>query len=205
MIIAVLVTLVVNLTAGVIAARLFGFNQRGAANTGLTILGRGEFSLILATLAISSGLDSRIGPFVALYVLILAVLSPLLAANSQYVARRMPDWLLRRGWRYVREETISTSCTHLDQINVTATDIDVCAECVELGDSWVELRLCTTCGSVGCCDDSPNKHATAHVRNTGHPIIEALIPGDPWQYCFVDEMLIRAPAGRAQGNDATSR
>jgi CPA2 family monovalent cation:H+ antiporter-2 len=197
-IIAAVVTLIVNLTAGVVTARLFGFNQRGAVNVGLTILGRGEFSLILATLAIAAGLDPRIGPFVALYVLILAIVSPLLAAQSQVLARRLPDWLLRRGWRYVREQTISTSCTHLDQIRITETDVDVCAECVELGDSWVELRLCTSCGAVGCCDDSPNKHASAHARSTRHPIIEALVPGDRWRYCYLDETLVRAPIRRSE-------
>jgi CPA2 family monovalent cation:H+ antiporter-2 len=197
-IIAAAVTLVVNLTAGLVTARLFGFNQRGAVNVGLTILGRGEFSLILATLAIAAGLDPRIGPFVALYVLILAIVSPLLASQSQVLARRVPDWLLRRGWHYVREQTISTSCTHLDQIRITETDIDVCSDCVELGDSWVELRLCTSCGAVGCCDDSPNKHASAHARSTGHPIIEALVPGDRWRYCYLDETLVRAPMRRAQ-------
>lgn len=196
--VAVAVTLVANLAAGIAAARLFGFNQRGATNIGLTILGRGEFSLILATLAIAAGLDARIGPFVALYVLILAVLSPLLAANSQHIARRVPDWLLRRGWRYVRDQTISTSCTHLDQIRITDTDAEICPQCAELGEDWVELRLCTTCGSVACCDDSPHKHASAHARETGHPIIEALVPGDRWRYCYIDEVLVRAPVGRSR-------
>ncbi len=196
-ILAAFMTLVVNLTAGVITAKLFGFNQRGAVNVGLTVLGRGEFSLILATLAIAAGLDNRIGPFIALYVLILAIVSPLLAAQSQIFARRLPDWLLRRGWRYVRDQTISTACTHLDQIQVTDTDIDVCPQCVELGDDWVELRLCTSCGAVGCCDNSPNKHASAHARSTGHPIIEALVPGDRWRYCYIDETLVQAPMRRA--------
>lgn len=204
--IAVVITLTANLIAGLVTARLFGYNQRAAANVGLTILGRGEFSLILATLAIAAGLDGRIGPFVALYVLILAVASPLLAAQSRYVARFIPDWLLRRGWRYVREETISTSCTHLDQIRITETDIDVCPLCVELGDSWVELRLCTSCGNVGCCDDSPNRHASAHAHEDRHPIVESLQPGQHWRYCYVDETLVRAPigAGRTAGPDAVA-
>jgi CPA2 family monovalent cation:H+ antiporter-2 len=191
--IAVSITLTANVVAGVVAARLFGFNQRAAANIGLTILGRGEFSLILATLALAAGLDRRIGPFVALYVLTLAILSPLLAANSQYLARVLPDWLLHPVWRYVREETISTSCTHLDQIKVTTTDADGCPQCLELGDTWVELRLCVTCGQVGCCDDSPNRHASAHARADGHPIVQSLEPGEDWRYCFVDETLVRAP------------
>jgi monovalent cation:H+ antiporter-2, CPA2 family len=199
--IAVAITITANLVAGVVAARLFGFNQRAAANIGLTILGRGEFSLILATIAIAAGLDPRIGPFVALYVLILAVLSPLLAANSQYVARAMPDWVLRRGWRYVREETISTSCTHLDQIRITESDVDGCPLCIELGDDWVELRLCTSCGQVGCCDDSPNQHASKHAARSRHPIVQSLQPGEQWRYCYVDETLVRAPIGHAQAAD----
>ncbi|NEE00079.1 cation:proton antiporter domain-containing protein [Phytoactinopolyspora halotolerans] len=193
--VAVCLTLIANVAGGVVAARLFGFNQRGAANIGLTILGRGEFSLILATLALGAGLDARIGPFVALYVLVLAILSPLLAANSHYLARIMPDALLRPGWRYVREETISTSCTHLDQIKITTTDVDVCPACVADGEQWVELRLCVTCGNVGCCDDSPARHASAHAAGTGHPIMQSLEDGEDWRWCFVDETLVRAPAG----------
>jgi CPA2 family monovalent cation:H+ antiporter-2 len=197
--IAVVITLLVNLAVGIRTARLFGYNQRAAANLGLTMIGRGEFSLILVTVALSAGLDERLGPFVGLYVLILALLSPLLTGQSRYLARMIPDRLLRRGWRYVREETISTSCTHLDQIRVTATTVDVCPACVELGDEWVELRLCTTCGYVGCCDDSANRHASWHARDTGHPIIQTLQPGESWRYCFVDETLVRAPAGSPAG------
>jgi monovalent cation:H+ antiporter-2, CPA2 family len=90
---AVVLSLVLNMVAGLIAARLNGFGRRAAANVGLTILGRGEFSLILATFAIGAGLDERIGPFVALYVLVLAVVGPLLAARSRFVADRLPGWL----------------------------------------------------------------------------------------------------------------
>ena len=195
---ALLVTLFGNLAAGVVTARMFGFNQRAAANIGLTVLGRGEFSLILATLAVAAGLDGRIAPFVALYVLLLAVLAPLLAANSRYLARFIPDQVLRLSWRYVREETISTACTHLDQIRVTETDVRECPECVARGDQWVQLRLCLVCGAVGCCDDSANKHATAHFEATGHPLIESLEPGEEWRYCFLDRTLVRQPLTRAR-------
>ncbi|MFJ4009809.1 cation:proton antiporter [Streptomyces sp. NPDC090026] len=193
--IAVVVTLLGNVTAGIVAARLFGFNQRGAANIGLTVLGRGEFSLILATLALGAGLDARIGPFVALYVLVLAVVSPVLAARSHRLARIMPDRLLRANWTYVREETISTSCTHLDRIRVTSTDTAVCEECVRLGTHWVQLRLCVTCGHVACCDDSPHRHARAHAEAAGHPVIQSAQPGEDWRFCFVDDTLVRAPMG----------
>jgi CPA2 family monovalent cation:H+ antiporter-2 len=193
--IAVCVTIVTNVSAGLITARLFGLNQRGAANVGLTVLGRGEFSLILATLAIGANLDERIGPFIALYVLILAVLAPILAANSKYLARIIPDRILHDRWRYVREETISTACAHLDRINITETDTEVCAECVDLGDTWVQLRMCLSCGEVGCCDDSKNKHATAHYHDSRHPLIRSLQEGDGWQYCYEDKTLVREPAG----------
>ncbi|QSB17186.1 cation:proton antiporter [Natronosporangium hydrolyticum] len=194
--IAVVVTVACNVIAGVWTARLFGLNQRAAANIGLTILGRGEFSLILVTLALAAGLDARIGPFVALYVLILAIFSPLLAARSRLLARVLPDWLFRENWRYVREETISTACTHLDQIRVTETDQQECAECVATGDDWVQLRLCLSCGVVRCCDDSINKHATAHFRQTNHPIVESLEPGEHWRYCYIDNTLVRPPLGQ---------
>jgi len=93
---AVLASIVLNLAAGIIAARMNGYRRGAAANIGLTILGRGEFSLILATLAVGAGLDPRIEPFVALYVLVLAILGPLLATRSKQVADRIPQhWLTR--------------------------------------------------------------------------------------------------------------
>ncbi|MTK03933.1 cation:proton antiporter [Micromonospora sp. CP22] len=192
---AVLVTLVTNVLAGLVAGRLFGLNQRGAANVGLTVLGRGEFSLILATLALAAGLDGRLGPFVALYVLILAVASPLLAANSRYLARVIPDRLLHGGWRYVREETMSTACTHLDRVYITESDAEACPRCVESGDDWVQLRMCLTCGAVGCCSDSVNNHAEEHYRQTGHPLIRSLEEGEDWRYCYIDGSLVREPMG----------
>jgi len=193
---AVVATGVMNTISGVIAARVFGFNQRSAANIGLTIFGRGEFSLILATLAIGAGLDDRIGPFVALYVLVLAILAPVLAARSRDIARVLPLWLMRPGWRFVEEETITTACAHLDQIRVTRTDVDVCPDCVELDDDWVELRMCLFCGYVGCCDDSRNHHATGHFENSGHAIIRSIEPGGDWRYCYVDGTLVQEPLGR---------
>lgn len=91
--VAVVVTLVLNVIAGVIGARMYGFGKRAAANTGLTLVGRGEFSLILATFAVAAGVDERIGPFTALYVLVLAILGPLLASRSHLIANVLPDRL----------------------------------------------------------------------------------------------------------------
>jgi CPA2 family monovalent cation:H+ antiporter-2 len=94
--IAVVLSLVLNLVAGLIAARRNNYGRVPAANIGLTILGRGEFSLILATLAAGAGLDARIGPFVALYVLVLAIVAPILAARSRSLSRLLPARLLTR-------------------------------------------------------------------------------------------------------------
>jgi CPA2 family monovalent cation:H+ antiporter-2 len=91
---AVVVTLVLNVAAGILAARLHGFGRQPAANIGLTVLGRGEFSLILATLAMTAQLDARMGPFVALYVLVLAIAGPLLTARSSTVSRLIPTRLV---------------------------------------------------------------------------------------------------------------
>ena len=64
-----------------------------------------------------------------------------------------------------------------------------CQECLRLGTPWVHLRLCLTCGHVGCCDDSKNKHATKHYHATKHPVIRSIEPGESWEWCYVDEMV----------------
>jgi CPA2 family monovalent cation:H+ antiporter-2 len=88
--VAVLVTLAFNVIAGVVAARIYGYGRTAAANTALMLVSRGEFELILASLAVAAGLDSRVAPFAALYVLVLSILSPLFSARSFVLARRLP-------------------------------------------------------------------------------------------------------------------
>ena len=63
----------------------------------------------------------------------------------------------------------------------------VCPECVASKDTWVHLRICMRCGHVGCCDNSKNKHATAHFKASDHPIIKSIEPGEDWAWCYVDE------------------
>ena len=70
-----------------------------------------------------------------------------------------------------------------------------CQECLALGMRWVHLRLCLTCGHVGCCDSSPGKHATAHFHSTKHPIIQSFEPGEDWGWCYVDEAFLELPGG----------
>ena len=82
-----------------------------------------------------------------------------------------------------------TTCTHLDQVRtVEPRTPEGCEKCLQTGDPWVHLRICLSCGQVGCCDSSPNKHATRHFRATGHPIIQSFEPGEDWRWCFVDKM-----------------
>lgn len=83
-----------------------------------------------------------------------------------------------------------SSCRHFDHVSVTSTDVRVCEECVSIGSSWVHLRLCLTCGYVGCCDSSPNKHASAHAREQQHPVVRSIEPGEQWAYCFVDDAFL---------------
>jgi uncharacterized UBP type Zn finger protein len=87
-------------------------------------------------------------------------------------------------------------CTHLDSVKVTELPdaSDGCVECLETGDPWCHLRICLTCGHVGCCDDSPNRHASAHAAATEHPLIRSIQPGEDWSWCFVDETAMRIPA-----------
>ena len=63
-----------------------------------------------------------------------------------------------------------------------------CEDCLRIGAKWLHLRICLECGHVGCCDDSPNRHATAHARGAAHPIIRSLEPGETWCWCYVDEV-----------------
>ena len=81
------------------------------------------------------------------------------------------------------------TCSHMDQIrDVEPNTPEGCEECLAIGDEWVHLRLCMSCGHVGCCNDSRNKHATKHFLGSGHPIMQSFEPGEDWMYCFRDDL-----------------
>jgi uncharacterized UBP type Zn finger protein len=86
-------------------------------------------------------------------------------------------------------------CSHLDQVQITQLPeaVDGCEECLAMGDGWVHLRICLECGHVGCCDDSPNRHATKHANDAEHPIIRSLQPGEDWCWCYLDEVAMVIP------------
>jgi uncharacterized UBP type Zn finger protein len=92
------------------------------------------------------------------------------------------------------------TCTHLDHIHLTELpeSVDGCEDCLAIGSPWLHLRICLECGHVGCCDDSPNRHASKHAAATEHPIIRSLEPGEDWSWCFPDELGMRIPEIRGE-------
>lgn len=85
---------------------------------------------------------------------------------------------------------MAPTCTHLDQVKLEELpeSVDGCEYCLRSGGRWLHLRICLTCGHVGCCDDSPGRHATAHANASEHPIIRSLEPGEDWCWCYLDEV-----------------
>ena len=89
-------------------------------------------------------------------------------------------------------------CTHLDQITITKLParIEGCEDCLKTGGWWVHLRMCMSCGKIGCCDSSPNKHARRHAAEEGHLVVRSAEPGEDWSWCFVDEVAFVVGAGQ---------
>ena len=82
-------------------------------------------------------------------------------------------------------------CEHIGKVDAEINgNTKGCEECEKMGSEWVHLRLCLTCGHVGCCDSSVNKHGTKHFKKTGHPVIKSYEPGENWKWCFVDEVFM---------------
>ena len=92
---------------------------------------------------------------------------------------------------------MAADCTHLDTVRFVdlPDSIPGCEDCLATGGWWVHLRMCRGCGKIGCCDNSPNRHATRHFHASGHPIIRSAEPGEDWSWCYVDEVAFAvAPA-----------
>ncbi|MDQ3211076.1 MAG: UBP-type zinc finger domain-containing protein [Acidobacteriota bacterium] len=82
---------------------------------------------------------------------------------------------------------MTRACQHAEQLPDVAPRTRGCEECLAIGSRWMHLRLCRSCGHVGCCDSSPNRHATGHFRTTGHPVVRSFEPGEVWSWCYLDE------------------
>ena len=83
---------------------------------------------------------------------------------------------------------MADGCPHQAGIQDVTPSARGCEECLKIGSRWLHLRLCRTCGHVGCCDQSPHRHATAHFDAVGHPIIEGYDPPEGWGWCYIDEL-----------------
>ncbi|MEO7538395.1 MAG: UBP-type zinc finger domain-containing protein [Pyrinomonadaceae bacterium] len=79
-------------------------------------------------------------------------------------------------------------CEHLSAIVPVEPSAKGCEECLKMGEKWVHVRLCMSCGHVGCCDNSINRHATKHYQASRHPIIKSFEPDEDWAYCYVDDI-----------------
>ena len=84
---------------------------------------------------------------------------------------------------------MSGSCTHVELVGEAVPSSEGCEDCLRIGGRWVHLRMCMMCGHVGCCDNSPNRHATAHYgANVDHPVIRSYEPGEDWWFCYDDDL-----------------
>jgi uncharacterized UBP type Zn finger protein len=84
-----------------------------------------------------------------------------------------------------------SSCAHIESVHDVPEPHtrEGCEDCLAIGGRWVHLRMCLECGHVGCCDSSPNKHATKHFHGTSHPVVRSFEPGEEWRWCFVDKVV----------------
>jgi uncharacterized UBP type Zn finger protein len=91
----------------------------------------------------------------------------------------------------------ASACSHTDSIQYfdLPAEIEGCEECLALGTRWVHLRMCQSCGHIGCCDNSEGRHATGHYEQTGHPIARSAELGEDWSWCYLDEVVFRLSRG----------
>jgi tellurite resistance protein TerC len=110
---------------------------------------------------------------------VIAAILGLAAAASRWLPEPIP-----------KEGGATGPCSHRGAIKVLEPAVHVCPQCVAKGDSWVQLRMCMSCGQVGCCDSSKNRHATGHFKESGHPIMRSIEPGERWKWCYVDKTVV---------------
>jgi uncharacterized UBP type Zn finger protein len=85
------------------------------------------------------------------------------------------------------------TCPHVTAVKPVPSRTQGCEECLQIGSPWVHLHLCLSCGHVGCCDSSPNRHATKHFHLTEHPVIASFEPGERWAWCYIEQTMLEAP------------
>ncbi len=94
----------------------------------------------------------------------------------------------------MEDPVVKMRCAHRHRIVLTEPPEEIagCEECLRTGGEWIHLRMCQTCGEIGCCDSSPNRHASAHARDAKHPIFRSVEPGERWSWCAIDEVVFVA-------------
>ncbi len=112
------------------------------------------------------------------------------AAHRRCSSTRRAPRRLRRGDPAGSIGPMSAICSHTDSITLTKLPDQIagCTDCLAIGGTWVHLRMCQSCGHIACCDSSPNRHASAHARGSGHPIIRSAEPGENWSWCYLDNV-----------------
>jgi uncharacterized UBP type Zn finger protein len=96
----------------------------------------------------------------------------------------------RETLRLSDEQRASPRCSHAAMTGEVEPRAQGCEECLRTGDRWIHLRLCMTCGHVGCCDSSRNRHATKHFHSAGHPVVMSFEPGESWAWCYEDATML---------------
>jgi hypothetical protein len=159
--------------------------RRAAERSGPAKIPTGVAVLALGLAIVGGPLPSLVGGGILLAGLIVAGGIEVLRADggASEAALVEPDG--------AEAESGESLCAHLDQVHdVEPRTPEGCAECLKTGDKWVELRLCLVCGEVGCCDNSKNKHATAHFHREGHPLVQSYERGEDWRWCYVDQTYV---------------
>jgi len=98
----------------------------------------------------------------------------------------LPSWM---ATIIQADPEIAQKCSHIVSILTTTPISAGCEACLASGDTWVHLRACLSCGTVGCCEDSKNQHAKKHATNSNHPLVMSIEPGEQWFYCYPDDLL----------------
>ena len=93
-----------------------------------------------------------------------------------------------------------TACVHAPVSRPVLPNAEGCTECLREGGRWVHLRLCTTCGHVGCCDSSPGRHAAAHAGHEDHPVMCSVEPGEDWGWCYLDRTTLEPSSASASAS-----
>ena len=172
------------------SARLATLDLSPAVHAAMAVQGGNLGDVLVpaaATVAEHAAIEEAVGQALVTAFRWVALLAALLAAAGSLAAAVTVEAAPARA---PATGTAEVRCTHLELVHDVDPRTQGCAECLRLGERWVHLRLCLSCGYVGCCDSSRRRHATAHFWASAHPIVRSLEPGETWRWCYVDEIAV---------------